>query len=173
MRTARGPLYDSASVQPMRDELTYVGFEEMLTPEQVESTVRETQGTVLVMLNSVCGCAAGSARPGITASLQNDVIPDRFITVFAGMERDAVDAMRGFFTGYAPSSPNIGMMKDGKVLFMLQRFDIEGRTAEEIDATLRAMYAKHCSRSGPSIPKEKYDELEHARICGSSIPRMN
>ncbi|MBI5648143.1 MAG: BrxA/BrxB family bacilliredoxin [Ignavibacteriae bacterium] len=173
IRTPRGPLYDSASVQPMRDELTYVGFEELLTPADVDAAVRDTQGTLLVMLNSVCGCAAGSARPGITASLQNSIIPDRFVTVFAGMERDAVDAMRAHFTGYAPSSPNIALLKDGKVLFMMQRYDIEGRTAEEIDAYLRAMYARHCTRTGPSISKEKYDELEHARICGSSIPRMN
>jgi putative YphP/YqiW family bacilliredoxin len=173
MTTARGPLYDPASVQPMRDELVYVGFEELLTPEQVDAAMDGTQGTVLVMLNSVCGCAAGSARPGVTAALQHSVIPDRMVTVFAGMERDAVDAMRKRFTGVPPSSPNIALLKDGAVVTMFQRYDIEGRTAEEIAATLTKAFDTHCTRTGPSIPREKYDELEHARICGSTIPRMN
>ncbi|MBL0173843.1 MAG: BrxA/BrxB family bacilliredoxin [Ignavibacteria bacterium] len=172
-KTARGPLYDSVSVQPMRDELVYVGFEELLTPEQVDATMDGMQGTTLVMLNSVCGCAAGSARPGVTAALQHSVIPDRLVTVFAGMERDAVDAMRLRFTGVPPSSPNIALLKDGELVTMFQRYDIEGRTAEEIAALLTKAFDSHCTRTGPSIPREKYDELEHARICGSTIPRMN
>ena len=173
IRTATSPLYDSTAVQPMRDELTYVGFEELLTPGQVNELVSTSKGTLLVMLNSVCGCAAGCARPGVTASLQHSTIPDHFVTVFAGMERDAVNAMRSHFPGYAPSSPNIALLKDGKVVHMMQRHDIEGHTAEEIDSTLRALYEKYCTRTGPSIPAEKYAELEHARMCGSTIPRMN
>jgi putative YphP/YqiW family bacilliredoxin len=168
----RGPLYHDASVQPMRDELTYVGFEELLTPEDVERALAGAEGTMLVMLNSVCGCAAGSARPGVTEALQHTVIPDRLVTVFAGMERDAVDRMREAFTDYAPSSPNIALLKDGKVAVMMQRHDIEGRTAEEIAAALRAAFDKHCRRPGPSIPADKYEALVHARVCGSTIPKM-
>ena len=171
--SARGPLYDPASVQPMRDELVYVGFEELLTAAEVDAAMQSTSGTMLVMLNSVCGCAAGSARPGVTAALQHAVIPDRLVTVFAGMERDAVDAMRERFTGVPPSSPNIALLKNGELVAMLQRYDIEGRTAEEIAALLVNAFDKHCTRTGPSIPREKYEELEHARICGSTIPRMN
>jgi len=169
--TSRGPLYDDASVQPMRDELTYVGFEELLTPEDVERALAGDEGTTLVMLNSVCGCAAGSARPAVTEALQHSVIPDSLVTVFAGMEREAVDRMRAAFTDYAPSSPNIALLKDGAVVLMLQRHDIEGRSAEELAEKLSAAFDKHCRRPAPSIPADKYEALVHARVCGSTIPR--
>ncbi|MBN1447940.1 MAG: BrxA/BrxB family bacilliredoxin [Bacteroidetes bacterium] len=169
----RGPMYDPQAVQPMRDELTAVGFEELHTPDAVDAAVRETDGVLLVMVNSVCGCAAGSARPAATLALQHTLIPDRMVTVFAGQERDATDRMRTYFTGYTPSSPSMAVFRNGTLEFMLQRHDIEGRTAEEIAADLRHMFDVLCNRPGPSIPAEKYADLEHARICGSRIPRID
>lgn len=169
----RGPMYDPEAVQPMRDELTFVGFEELRTPDEVDRAVKETDGVLFVVVNSVCGCAAGSARPATALALQHSVIPDRMVTVFAGQERDATDRMRSYFGDYAPSSPSIAILRDGKVEFMIQRHDIEGRSAEEIAGDIRDMFDVLCSRSGPSIPAEKYAELEHARTCGSRIPRIN
>lgn len=171
--TARGPMYDPAAVQPMRDELVAVGFEELRTPDDVDAAVRDTKGVLFVVLNSVCGCAAGSARPAATKALQHSVIPDRFVTVFAGMERDAVDRMRSHFPGYAPSSPCMALLKDGKLELMLQRHDIEGRSAEEIAEELRRNFDVLCGRPGPSIPAEEYERLEYDRVCGSRIPRLN
>ncbi len=169
----RGPMYDPAAVQPMRDELTFVGFEELRSPEEVDRAVKETDGVLFVVINSVCGCAAGSARPAATLALQHSVIPDRMVTVFAGQERDATERMRSYFSGYAPSSPSMAIFRDGKLEFMIQRHDIEGRSAEEIADDLRDMFDAMCSRSGPSIPSQKYADLEHARTCGSRIPRIN
>lgn len=173
IHTRRGPMYDPVSVQPMRDELTYVGFTELLTPEQVDAAMMRTDGTTLVMLNSVCGCAAGSARPGVTLSLQHATIPDRFVTVFAGMERDAVDRLRDFLGSYPPSSPFIALFKNGLPVFVMQRHQIEGRYPDDIAAELCAAFDTHCARTGPSIPKEQYDALVHAKMCGSKIPRLN
>ncbi len=168
----RPPIYDPAAVQPMRDELIYVGFEELKTPQAVEDVLTQKTGeTFLVMINSVCGCAAGSARPGITLALQNKIIPDRFLTVFAGQDRDAVDHLRHtILDNYPPSSPSMALVKDGEVLFMLPRFHIEGRTAEEISADLTEVFEQYCSRQGPSISKEAYEKLIHAKACGSKIP---
>ena len=169
----RGPMYDPEAVQPMRDELTFVGFEELRTPEDVDRAVKETDGVLFVVVNSVCGCAAGSARPAATLALQHSVIPDRMVTVFAGQERDATDRMRSYFSDHAPSSPSMAILRDGKLEFMIQRHDIEGRSAEEIAEDLRDMFDALCSRSGPSVPEDTYAELEHARTCGSKIPRIN
>ncbi|MCB2206133.1 BrxA/BrxB family bacilliredoxin [bacterium] len=169
----KGPMYDPVAVQPMRDELTATGFEELLTVEDVESAVHETEGLMLVMVNSVCGCAAGSARPAAALALQNDLIPDRMVSVFAGQEREATERMRSYFTGYAPSSPSMALLRDGKLEFMLQRSDIEGRSAEEIAADLRDMFNVLAKRKGPAISAEQYASLEHARACGSRIPRIN
>jgi putative YphP/YqiW family bacilliredoxin len=171
--STRGPMYDPVAVQPMRDELTFVGIEELLTPDDVDRAVRETPGTMLVLINSVCGCAAGSARPGVTRALQHAVIPDRFVTVFAGMERDAVDRMRAHFGNHAPSSPSIALLKDGVPVHVLPRYEIEGRDAAELAQLLTALFERHCSRPGPSVDPERYAALEHARMCGSQIPRLN
>jgi putative YphP/YqiW family bacilliredoxin len=169
----KGPMYDPSAVQPMRDELTYTGFEELLTPEAVDSAVAETKGVLFVMVNSVCGCAAGSARPAAALALQHGVIPDRMATVFAGQEREATDRMRSYFTDIPPSSPSMAILRDGKLEFMLQRHDIEGRSAEEIAGDLKDMFDVLCSRTGPAISPERFAELDHARTCGSKIPRMN
>jgi len=171
----RPPLYDPQAVQPMRDELTYVGFEELQTPDQADEVLGAKNGeTIFVVMNSVCGCAAGSARPAATLALQNSVIPDKCVTVFAGMERDAMDVVRNkYFANIPPSSPSMGLIKDGEVLFFLPRHHIEGRTHEEIAGLLTHVFEEHCSGKGPSIPKEAYDALVHARACGSKIPRYN
>ncbi len=173
LSVSRGPMYDPQSVQPMRDELTFVGFEELLTPDAVHEAVQNTKGTMFAVINSVCGCAAGSARPAAAAALQHNVIPDRFVTVFAGQERDAVDAMRSYFPGFAPSSPCMALLRDGKLEYILQRHDIEGRSADDIAAELRGVFERKCSNAGPSIPAERYAELEHALMCGSKIPRID
>ncbi len=140
--------YDPAMVQPMRDELTQIGFEELLTPEAVDEALSATDDTVLVVVNSVCGCGAGSARPGVRLALEHGTRPDRLTTVFAGMETDAVERARGYFAGYPPSSPQMGLFKDGRLMYMLERSDIEGRPPEAIAADLKAVFDQHCT-AGP------------------------
>ncbi len=140
--------YDPAMVQPMREELTQIGFEELLTPEAVDEALSAADGTVLVVVNSVCGCGAGSARPGVRLALEHRTRPDRLTTVFAGMETDAVERARGYFAGYPPSSPQMGLFKDGRLMYMLERSDIEGRPPEAIAADLRAVFDQHCT-AGP------------------------
>ena len=140
--------YDPRVVQPMREELTTIGFDELLTPADVDRVFNEAQeGTLLVMVNSICGCAAGSARPGVRLALDNEVRPDRLATVFAGMEIDAADRARSFFEGYPPSSPQIGLFKEGALVHMLERKDIEGRSHEDIAANLQDAFDRHCAPS--------------------------
>jgi putative YphP/YqiW family bacilliredoxin len=136
--------YDPRLVQPMREELTRLGFTELLTPDQVDAEVRNQDGTLLVVVNSVCGCAAGRARPGVALALQHQRRPDRLATVFAGMELDATDRARSYFAPYPPSSPQIGLFKDGRLVFMLERQDIEGRHPEEIARELVGAFDTHC-----------------------------
>lgn len=168
----RPPIYDPEAVQPMRDELIVTGFVEMRTPKDVDKYLTDnTLGTVLVMINSVCGCAAGSARPGVNLALQNDVIPDHLTTVFAGQDRDAVDHVREYIADFPPSSPSVALFKDGKLVHMMPRYDIEGRTPDEISEHLREVFDKYCSRKGPSISPEEYAKLQYDKYCGSTIPR--
>jgi putative YphP/YqiW family bacilliredoxin len=169
---SRPPIYDPAAVQPMRDELVYCGFEELTTPEKVDEVVgAKNDETVLVMINSVCGCAAGSARPGVTQAVQNDLIPDRIATIFAGQDRDAVDYFRQkYMADVVPSSPSMALLKNGEVLFSMPRLSIEGRYPDQIAEDLVNVFNKHTTKQGPSISKEKYDKLVHARACGSKIP---
>lgn len=168
----KAPLYDPESVQWMRDELTYVGFEEMLTPEAVEFHLRKNDDEIkLVFINSVCGCAAGSARPGVSLALQNNLIPDKLLTSFAGQDRDAVDYIRNeFLKEYPPSSPMLALFKNGQVIYIMHRYQIESRSPEQIASELIEIFNKVCKRVGPSIPKEKYDQLVHAKSCGQAIP---
>lgn len=137
-------MYDERLVTPMRQELTRLGIAELRTPEEVDAKLANTRGTTLVVVNSVCGCAARNARPAVTMALNNAVKPDSLTTVFAGMEKDAVARARSYFTGYGPSSPQIALLKDGDVVFMLERHNIEGRTADEIAQDLMAAFDKHC-----------------------------
>ena len=137
--------YDPQMVQPMREELTTLCFEELLTPDAVDK-VLGSDGVVLVVVNSVCGCAAGKARPGVRLAVQNDKVPDKLTTVFAGMEIDATERARSYFTGYTTSSPQIGLLKDGKLVYLMERHDIEGREANEIAAKLVDAFDQHCSK---------------------------
>jgi putative YphP/YqiW family bacilliredoxin len=128
----------------MRQELTRLGVEEMRTPAEVDAKLQEASGTTLVVVNSVCGCAARNARPAVKSALQHERKPDTLTTVFAGQDTDAVARARSYFTGYAPSSPQIGLFKDGKLVFMLERFQIEGRTADDISKDLVGAFDRYC-----------------------------
>lgn len=166
------PMYDPTAVQPMRDELIYVGFKELTTPEKVNEVLsKQDDETTFVFINSVCGCAAGSARPGVSLALQGKKIPHNIVTVFAGQDREAVETVRNkYLSQFPPSSPSAALIKNGEVLFMLPRHHIEGKSPDEISGLLKHVFAENCSKEGPSITKEKYDELVHAKMCGSRIP---
>lgn len=166
------PMYDPNAVQPMRDELTYVGFTELTTPEAVDAHFEANkEGTTLVMINSVCGCAAGSARPGVAESLQNSVIPDHIVTVFAGQDRAATEKVRSKIAGFPPSSPSAALFKNGELVFMMERWMIEGRHPAQVADMLKNAYNLHCGKTGPSISKENYEKLVYLKACGSKIPK--
>jgi len=168
---SRPPLYDQDAVQPMRDALVAVGFKELLTPTEVDDAINvKDNRTVLVMINSVCGCAAGSARPGVSLALQHSVIPDRLVTGFAGQEREAVDRIRQHIGNYPPSSPGIAIFKNGQLMYFMQRYNIEGRSASEIAGDLREAFDELCTRQGPSIPADVFERVSYAVQCGSKIP---
>src|SRR5437588_12657789 len=120
-------MYDEMMVAPMRQELTRVGFEETRTPEQVDGILGEKKGTVLLVVNSVCGCAAGNARPAVAMALEHNTKPDRAITVFAGNDKEATTKAREYFVGYRPSSPALALVRDGELVKMLERCQLEGR----------------------------------------------
>jgi putative YphP/YqiW family bacilliredoxin len=134
-------------IRPMREELTRLGVAELRTPEDVDATLQPADGTVMLVVNSVCGCAAGRARPGIALALQHEVLPDKVTTVFAGADIEATEKARSYFTGYRPSSPSIGLFKDGKLVFMMERYQIEGRLAEQIAQELTQAFDTFCSSS--------------------------
>ena len=136
-------MYPEYMVAPMREELTSVGFEQLVDAEEVKSAIN-TPGTVLVMVNSVCGCAAANARPGVKMSITGDKKPSKMVTVFAGMEKAAVDQARAFMLPYPPSSPSIALFKDGKLVHMIERHHIEGRPAQLIAENLKAAYEQYC-----------------------------
>jgi len=136
--------YPDFVTQPMRQELTELGVEELKTPEAVESALKDTKGTVMVVVNSICGCAAGKARPGIARALQHAVRPDKTVTVFAGADLDATERARSYLTGYPPSSPSIGLLKDGNLVFMMERRQIEGRGPEQIAEELTRAFDQFC-----------------------------
>jgi putative YphP/YqiW family bacilliredoxin len=138
-------MYDERLVAPMRRELTRLGVEELRTPDAVDGVLRESRGTTLVVVNSVCGCAARNARPAVALALQHATKPDRLTTVFAGQDVDATRQARSYFVGYQPSSPQIGLLKNGQVVFMLERYQIEGRTAEEIAEDLVDAFDQYCA----------------------------
>src|SRR5437773_3967371 len=119
--------YPEEVIRPMREELTRLGVQELRTAEAVDEAVKNSRGTVMVVVNSICGCAAGKARPGIALALQHTVRPDKVATVFAGADIEATERARSYFTGYQPSSPSVALLKDGKLVYMLERYQIEGR----------------------------------------------
>ena len=137
-------MYDPRLVQPMRDELTRIGFTELRTPEDVDAALSRGPESTLVVVNSVCGCASGRARPALALALQEGKRPSRLLTVFAGQDADATARARGYFTGYPPSSPSIGLFTDGKLAFMLERRNIEGRSPQDIAADLRQAFERYC-----------------------------
>jgi len=166
------PIYDPEAVAPMWQELAAVGVEPLTTPEQVDQALTAGSGTTLMIVNSVCGCAAGQARPGAMEALQNAVIPDRSVTVFAGVDRDAVERAREHMADYPPSSPCMGLFKDGKLVFMLQRADLQRMNEEQVSGALRGAFDKHCQKAGPSVDPEKYQQIRPYKGCGSQIPLM-
>jgi putative YphP/YqiW family bacilliredoxin len=138
-------MYPEEFVMPMRAELTRIGFQELRTPEEVDATLANEKRTTLVVVNSICGCAAGKARPAIARALSNKARPEVLLTVFAGQDAAATDRARSYFTGYAPSSPSIALFRDGKLAFMLERRDIESRDAFAIAADLTGAFERFCT----------------------------
>ncbi|CAM3734335.1 BrxA/BrxB family bacilliredoxin [Alicyclobacillus pomorum] len=132
-------------VQPMRDELTGIGFRELRTPEEVDEVLQDKTGTTLVVVNSVCGCAGGIARPGVAMALQGDKKPDKLVTVFAGQDKEATARAREYFENNPPSSPSMWLFKDGKLVDMLHRSDIEGTSAEHVADRLKKMFETYCA----------------------------
>ena len=144
-------MYPEEFVQPMREELTRIGFQELRTPSEVDNALGQSKGTVLVVVNSICGCAAGRARPAVAYALSHSVKPDTLATVFAGQDQEATAQARSYFTDYPPSSPSIALLRDGKLVFMMERHDIEGRMPEEIAADLTSAFDRFCTRAGSAV----------------------
>jgi putative YphP/YqiW family bacilliredoxin len=136
----------------MREELTRVGFQELRTPEDVDATLQQEKRTVLVVVNSICGCAAGKARPAVAKALSHRTRPEILATVFAGQDREATDRARSYFHGYAPSSPSIALLRDGKVAFMLERSNIEGRDSAAIAEDLTNAFDRFCTPASSGHP---------------------
>jgi putative YphP/YqiW family bacilliredoxin len=139
-------MYDERLIQPMRDDLVKIGFEEMRTAEQVDEVIPNRKGTNLVVVNSVCGCAAGMARPGVALALTHSVKPDHLTTVFAGQDREATTRAREYIIGQMPSSPSMALFKDGELVWFLPRYQIEGQTAEQVAAALITAFDQFCAK---------------------------
>ena len=137
--------YPEEFIAPMREELTFIGVEELRTAEAVDEAVKNTPGTLMIVVNSICGCAAGKARPGVALALKNEVRPDKVATVFAGADIEATEKARSYFTGYAPSSPSIGLLKNGELVYMMERYQIEGKGPEQIADELKRAFDQCCS----------------------------
>jgi putative YphP/YqiW family bacilliredoxin len=136
--------YPEIMIQPMREDLTRLGVKELKTADDVDETVKNSKGTLMVVVNSICGCAAGKARPGVALALQNEVKPDKVATVFAGADIEATERARSYFSGYGPSSPSIALLKDGELVYMLERYQIEGRDAQQIAGELTRAFEEYC-----------------------------
>jgi bacilliredoxin len=137
-------MYDERFITPMRQELTTLGIEELRTAAEVDAKLKDSQETTLVVVNSMCGCAARNARPAVATALQHSTRPSRLYTVFSGQDADATRQARSYITGYAPSSPSIAMFKGGKLVHMIERHQIEGRSADAIAADLTTAFDKYC-----------------------------
>ena len=161
--------YDLDAVRPMEQELERVGVTPLKTAAEVDEAIK-TEGTTLVIVNSICGCAAGNARPGAMLGLQYSKIPHRITTVFAGVDHEAVNQARSHMTEIAPSSPSIALFKDGTLVFALERRHIEQMTADHIADVLTKAFEHHCTKPGPSIPAEEFQKINPLKQCGSSIP---
>jgi putative YphP/YqiW family bacilliredoxin len=166
--------YDSETVQPMRDELISVGCKELLTPENVDKVLdRKDNKTILVVINSVCGCSAGSGRPGVMLALQNRIIPDELYTLFGGMEKDAIDHYRSkYLPNQLASSPHITLFRNGKPLAILQRSDIDGHSAESIAAELVTVFNEESTNIGPSISVKDFENITQGKYgCYSDLAK--
>ena len=139
--------YPEIMIRPMREELTRLGVEELKTPEQVDETIKNSKGTLMVVVNSICGCAAGKARPGVALALEHEPRPDKVATVFAGGDVEATERARSYFTGYQPSSPSIAILKDGELVYMMERRQIENRMPQQIAEELTRAFDQHCAAS--------------------------
>lgn len=137
--------YPEIMIRPMREELTRLGVEELRTAKQVDAALANSKGTIMVVVNSICGCAAGLARPGVALALQHEPRPDRVATVFAGGDIEATARARSYFTGYQPSSPSIALLKDGQLVYMLERSQIEGKFPQQIAEELTKAFDEHCA----------------------------
>jgi putative YphP/YqiW family bacilliredoxin len=144
------PMYPEIMVIPMREDLTRVGIEELRTAEEVDRALSHQAGTTMVVVNSICGCAAGRMRPAVRLALQNAIRPEKLFSVFAGQDREATDRARSYFTGQPPSSPSIAIFRDGQLAYMMPRRDIESREATEIAASLKAAFEKFCAKPVPT-----------------------
>lgn len=162
------PNYDPVAVQPMREELTNIGFTELLDVAGVDEAARKP-GSTLYVINSVCGCSAGSARPGVALALQHTKIPDQLCTVFAGMEKSAVARLREHLGPIPPSSPFFALVRDGEVVWVLERHGIEGATAMEVATATVQAFEQHCSAPGPSISPAEFERLGFTATCGCSL----
>ena len=139
-------MYDERFLVPMRRDLTEVGFSELRTAEEVDDALQSKPGTAMVLVNSVCGCSARMARPAARMAITHEHKPEHLYTVFAGQDAEATEKARGYFTGYPPSSPSIAILRDGKLVWMMERWQIEGRPAEEIAEELVAAFDEHCNK---------------------------
>ena len=137
--------YSELLIKPMREDLSRLGIKETRRPEEVDEAIKNTKGTVMVVVNSVCGCAAGKARPGVALALRHHVKPDNIITVFAGADIEATERARSYFKGYQPSSPSIGLLRDGELIYMMERRQIEGKEAPEIAKELASAFDQFCA----------------------------
>lgn len=166
--------YDRDAVAFMWKELEEIGVQPLTSAEQVETKLNEKNGTTLLVVNSVCGCAAGTARPGVALALQNEIIPDHLTTVFAGVDMEATQKAREKLGDVPPSSPAVFLFKDGQLVHALHRSDIEGTPPQMIAQTLSEAFDKHCSRKGPSVSMEKVAKvfgLADDPACGSSYEK--
>lgn len=167
----KSPVYDPEAVRPMWEELVQVGIKSITTAGEVENLITRNTGTSLVVVNSVCGCAAGNARPGVMIALQHTTIPDHLYTVFAGMDLEAVEKTRSYMS-VPPSSPCIAIFGNGEMIYVLQRHQIEQMNAKEVADNLIAAFGSHCSAKGPSCPPEEFRKIIPVNECGSNIPRF-
>jgi putative YphP/YqiW family bacilliredoxin len=163
------PLYDPEAVRPMWEELSQCGVTPLRAAADVDAALA-MPGTTLIVVNSICGCAAGGARPGVTKALQNAVIPDHLTTVFAGVDMEATARARELMPKVLPSSPSVALFKDGALVYALERRHIERMNANEIAGELVKAFSQHCTRQGPSVSPDVYGQVVHARQCGSQIP---
>ena len=162
-------MYDERFVTPMRQELTRLGVVELRTAADVDSTLKDAKGTALVVVNSVCGCAARNARPAIAKALANaPAMPDKLTTVFAGQDTEATERARSLLAGYPPSSPSIALLKDGRVAFMLERYQIEGRSADDIAKDLAAAFDRYCAPRGGDQAKASAGDRQQAPVPSPS-----